>query len=156
MNAVNILKAASYLYTRVSQKQFDMATYRRGPKIDCKARVCNSVGCGAGHLTTIMPERMIIRANSTIDFYDTVLSALDIDDKHFIYLFASSWKCIDNTVNGMCQRLLYMLENPKAEYFSTLVIIADIGYKAKAKAKAEYSNIDIPTTYNRLKAKYEK
>ena len=114
MNKINMLKAVYYLYTQVPSERFDMAVYRSEYKNileDCSNPVCNTVGCAAGHLTAIVPKKKIIYKYSKkeINFYQSFISILSIDLYKYTFLFGGDWKADDNTLEGACQRILYLL-----------------------------------------------
>lgn len=146
MHKINILKAVYFLYTQVPEEQFDMKLYRTfyKDKIEDNTNpICNTVGCAAGWLTAIVPESKIFRFDDkTIDYKDTMESILDITCPETWFLFSGEWIDHDNTLQGACKRFLYLLitKNP------------DLGIKRDHP----YREINIISTYNELKSKYEK
>ena len=148
MNKINMLKAVYYLYTQVPPERFDMREYRSKYKnklADFSNPVCNTVGCAAGHLTSIVPKEKIIYKfkKKEIFFYKTLNSILSIDINQYSFLFAGNWEEEDNTLEGACQRILYLLteKNP-----NLLIHERNLAYK----------KINVIETYNKLKSEYEK
>lgn len=151
MNKINMLKSVYFLYTQVPKEQFHMAWWRnnyKDKKADFKNPICNTSACVGGWLTSIVPEKKILTIldgtilDGTIDFSNTIRSMLGLSDKQMQFLTAMRWHNIDNTLEGACKRFLYLLETKDPYYGITSI--------------HPYTKIDIVSTYNRLKAKYEK
>lgn len=147
MNKINMLKAVYYIYTQVSDDMFDMEAYRRGTEL---TRKCNTVGCAYGHLTSIIPTHKIKRyeppsysSRRDIDFQDTVDSILDVSDEEGSFLSDWRWSRLDNTRNGFCQRVLYLLT------------VKTQSLDANMRMLKRYQKIDVVKTYNKLKAQLE-
>lgn len=146
MNKINMLKAVYFLYTQVPEERFDMQHYRKYYKNenpDNRNPICTTVGCAAGWLTAIIPKEKIIRGfHKSILFDDTLRFVLNITHMQNVFLFAGNWSFSDNTLEGACKRFLYLLitENPDLEI----------------KTDHPYHQIDIVSTYNKLKQLYGK
>lgn len=114
MNKINILKAVYFLYTQVPKERFNMSHYRanyKNKKYSVIKAKCKTVGCAAGHLTAIVPNEKIKRIITSRDiwFFDTISEVLSISERYYIFLFSDLWINFDNTVEGACQRFLYLL-----------------------------------------------
>ena len=109
----NLVRAIWYILCVVRDKDFNMRSYRQNGQ--CTDSVCKSVGCAAGHLTTIIPEHLIIRYICNIDFQDTIQPLLGLSYYEFSYLFSGRWYPVDNTRLGFAYRAFKLLAGYKVE-----------------------------------------
>lgn len=139
MNKVNLLKAVYFLYTQVPEAKFDMELHREG---DQTLATCNTSGSMGGWLTSIIPQKHIVREeNNDIDFAPTIISILNLSDDEYLFLDSQDWIHEDNSLKGCCQRILYLLTSKKP----------NLGIFTPHP----YQQIDVLKTYNLLKNKYE-
>ena len=122
MNKKNLIKAVEHLLT-VPKERFNIREFRldyEGKNADKTNPICETVGCGAGHLTAIIPQEQIIyNMAGTIDFFSTTLRYLRLNMFRWDYLFSQFWENFDNSLYGICQRIIYLIKNNKipSDYF---------------------------------------
>ena len=140
MNKKNLIKAVE-LFMQIPQDRFDMLSYRRPYKniiVNNKNKFCETVGCGAGHLTAIIPDTQIVLKRRSIDYLKTSLIYLDLCLDEWRFLFEAEWTKIDNTPRGLCQRIIYLLKNENEIYSQITVEELENIYN-----RTEYYNIDV-------------
>lgn len=114
MNSTNLI-AAIVLARTIPPLKFHMNMFRDASDDECNKH-CNTIGCWAGHLTTIIPDDQIIRAGRTlqqINFFKTTMYWLDISIREWQFLFEAPWADVDNTIDGCIRRGKYLLKHNK-------------------------------------------
>ncbi len=100
---------ADYIRT-VPQSQFDMSVFRQGAEV---THECQSVACVIGHCTILDKNPLPIDKDvDLIDFEQWSISftGLQTYDIQWSWCFHSEWCLIDNTPQGACDRIEWLLK----------------------------------------------
>lgn len=143
MKKKNLLKLANYLELNVTQKMFNMQSYREnseGDSVTFRSKTdCGTVGCALGYAPLVngleaIAEEFIIGMNHSnyLDFSDyckRVLGICNYKDKSWEFLFASQWVGFDNTPEGAAARIKYLVDGNSLRGFNADFLDYDEEYR---------------------------
>lgn len=127
---------ADYIRT-IPQELFNMEFFRKDNQKD--EPECKTIGCVAGHCTTIFPEIALntkYEESDRIDFVKFSYDVLDIKENYktndlWAWIYGFKWTYHDNTPEGAARRIEYAIHNGIPDDFEMVADSEHMSYYVK-------------------------